>query len=48
MIRDPRRPRKLRIFTLVSLTILLLVSVALFGFGLHPTCSTSDGRPPTD
>src|SRR5437763_17036635 len=45
MIRDPRRWRKLRIFSLASLATLLLVSVALLGFGVRQLVHV--GRPAT-
>src|SRR4051794_33290824 len=45
MTRDPRRRRKLRIISLASLAALLLVSVALFGFGVRQLVRL--GRPPT-
>jgi hypothetical protein len=45
MIRYPRKRRKLRVVALVSLATLLLVSVALFGFGVHQLLHL--GRPPT-
>jgi hypothetical protein len=44
MIRDPRRWRKLRVISLASLATLLLVSVALFGFGVRQLVHL--GRPP--
>src|SRR5437763_4554561 len=45
MIRDPRRWRKLRIFSLASLAALLLVSVALLGVGVRQLVRL--GRPAT-
>jgi hypothetical protein len=45
MIRYPRQRRKLRVVALVSLATLLLVSVALFGFGVHQLLRL--GRPAT-
>jgi hypothetical protein len=43
MIRDPRRRRRLRIVSLASLAALLLVSVAMFGFGVRQLIHL--GRP---
>jgi hypothetical protein len=45
MIRYPRRRRKLRVVALASLATLLLVSVALFGFGVRQLVHL--GRPAT-
>src|SRR5262245_30335809 len=45
MIRYPRRRRNLRVISLASLATLLLVSVALFGFGLRQLLHL--GRPAT-
>jgi hypothetical protein len=45
MIRSPRRRRKLRVVALASLATLLLVSVALFGFGVRQLVHL--GRPAT-
>jgi hypothetical protein len=45
MVRDPRRRRTLRLISLASLATLLLVSVALFGFGLRQLVHL--GRPAT-
>src|SRR6516162_10148895 len=45
MIRYPRRRRRLRVVALASLATLLLVSVALFGFGVHQLLHL--GRPAT-
>jgi hypothetical protein len=45
MNRDSRRRRKLRVVTIVSLAFLLLVSVALFGFGVRQLLHL--GRPAT-
>jgi hypothetical protein len=45
MIRDPRRWRKFRVISLASLAALLLVSVALLGFGLRQLLHL--GRPAT-
>src|SRR3954451_2963086 len=45
MIRDPRRRRKLRVISLALLATLLLVSVALLGFGLRQLLHL--GRPAT-
>ena len=43
MIQEPRRRRRLRVVRVVSLATLLLVSVALFGFGLRQLVHL--GRP---
>jgi hypothetical protein len=45
MIRYPRRRRKLQVVSLASLATLLLVSVALFGFGVRQLVHL--GRPAT-
>src|SRR5436190_445783 len=45
MIRDPRRWHKLRVISLASLASLLLVSVALFLFGVRQLVHL--GRPAT-
>src|SRR5271166_6015929 len=45
MIRYPRRRRKLQVVGRASLATLLLVSVALFGFGVHQLVHF--GRPAT-
>src|SRR3954447_25845813 len=45
MIRDPRRWRKLRVISLASLATLLVVSVALLGFGVRQLVHL--GRPAT-
>src|SRR4051812_11721141 len=45
MIRDPRDWRKLRVISLASLATLLLVSVALLGFGVRQLVHL--GRPAT-
>src|SRR4051812_46834009 len=45
MIRDPQRWRKLRVISLASLATLLLVSVALLGFGVRQLVHL--GRPAT-
>src|SRR5262245_19239659 len=45
MIRDPRRRRMLRVVRLTSLATLLLVSLALFGFGVRQLVHL--GRPAT-
>src|SRR3954451_670388 len=45
MIRDPRRRSKLRVIILASLATLLLVSVALIGFGGRQLLHL--GRPAT-
>ena len=45
MIRDPRKRREFRVLSLASLAALLLVSVALLGFGLRQLVHL--GRPAT-
>ena len=45
MIPSPRRRRKLKVIGLASLATLLLVSVALFGFGVRQLVHF--GRPTT-
>src|SRR6516164_3901032 len=45
MIRYPQKRRKLRVVALASLAALLLVSVALFGFGVRQLVHL--GRPAT-
>src|SRR5262245_25129366 len=45
MVRDPPRRRELRVISLATLATLLLVSVALFGFGVRQLVHL--GRPAT-